>query len=77
MDRCTLNLLKPFNIIAIRVLSSPKTPGYAECFKIDKTLLLIYQSLHNTFLSVHFSEKEIAIFKFKKKVKSEKGEKRP
>ena len=27
---------------AIRVLSSHKTRGYAECFKLDKTFLLIY-----------------------------------
>ena len=46
MDRSPLKLLKPFNNFAIRFLSSPKTLGYAECFKLDKTLLLIYQSLH-------------------------------
>ena len=40
--RCTIKLLKRFNKFANRLSSSPKAPGGASCFKLDKTLLLIY-----------------------------------
>ena len=36
------SFLKPFNKLAIRVLSSIKHLAIASCFKPDKTLLLVY-----------------------------------
>ena len=41
-DKARLPFLKPFNKLAVRVLSGMKHSAIASCFKPDKTFLLVY-----------------------------------